>query len=148
MPVAFQARQPSQTPVNRFTLNIRVGEEHRDFSVSMFSIPSHHPSHATIVHVLREGGSESGLEKELAQEARIQEPFFPMTAGLGERIELTGREGEILRCMTEGMSTGSISSKLFISAVTVRNHTSSILHKLGVHTKIAAVVFAYQHHLI
>jgi DNA-binding NarL/FixJ family response regulator len=32
--------------------------------------------------------------------------------------------------------------------VTVRNHVQSILHKLDVHTKLAAVAFAYQHELI
>ena len=46
------------------------------------------------------------------------------------------------------MPTAAIGKKLFISPVTVRNHIQNILHKLDVHTKLAAVVFAYQHDLI
>jgi len=41
-----------------------------------------------------------------------------------------------------------MSSRLLISGVTVRNHVASILQKLDVHTKLAAVAFAHQHHLI
>jgi len=147
-PVAFQVRHQSQVPVNRFILNIDVAKVRHDFQVSMFSIPSYHPAHTTIVHVLREKGSESPLAKQLASEAEIREPLFPMTTGFGAPVELTGREEQILRCLTEGMSTKSIAVKLFISGVTVRNHIASILHKLDVHTKLAAVVFAHQHHLI
>ena len=32
--------------------------------------------------------------------------------------------------------------------MTVRNHIQTFLRKLDVHTKLAAVVFAYQHALI
>jgi DNA-binding NarL/FixJ family response regulator len=46
------------------------------------------------------------------------------------------------------LPTAAIGKKLFISAVTVRNHVQNILHKLDVHTKLAAVVFAYKHALI
>ena len=147
-PVAFQIRE--QLPVNRFILNIEVENVARDFWVSMFAIPSFHPSLATIVHVLRDRKleTESRLERELAREAAIQEPLWQMTVGDSDPIDLTKREEEVLRCLTEGMSTASISSHLVISPVTVRNHVSNILHKLDVHTKLAAVAFAHQNHLI
>jgi DNA-binding NarL/FixJ family response regulator len=32
--------------------------------------------------------------------------------------------------------------------VTVRNHVRDVLQKLGVHTKFAAVVFAYQNEIL
>ena len=63
-------------------------------------------------------------------------------------VSLTAREKEILRCLAQGMPTPAIGKALFISPVTVRNHVQSILQKLDVHTKLAAVVFAYQHDLI
>ena len=66
----------------------------------------------------------------------------------GEPVDLTSREKEVLRCLAEGLSTAAIAKKLFISPVTVRNHVQSILNKLDVHTKLAAVVFAYKHDLI
>src|SRR5262249_56446311 len=61
---------------------------------------------------------------------------------------LTDREQEILRRLARGMSTDAIAKELFISTVTVRNHVARILGKLEVHTKLAAVAFAYQHGLV
>ena len=46
------------------------------------------------------------------------------------------------------MASEAIGEALFISEVTVRNHVAKILVKLHVHTRLAAVVFAYRHHLI
>jgi DNA-binding NarL/FixJ family response regulator len=63
-------------------------------------------------------------------------------------VTLTSREKEILRCLSEGLSTTAIAKKLFIAPVTVRNHIQNLLHKLDVHSKLAAVVFAYQHNLL
>jgi len=147
-PVAFQVRE--QVPVNRFVLNIEVGEVRRDFWVAMFAIPSFHPALSTIVHVLRDRKkeTESRLERELAVEAAIQEPLWQMTIGSAERSALTKREEQVLQCLAKGLSTTLISSQLVISAVTVRNHVSNILHKLHVHTKLAAVAFAHQNNLI
>ena len=61
---------------------------------------------------------------------------------------LTDREQEILRRLARGLSTDAIAKELFISTVTVRNHVARILGKLEVHTKLAAVAFAYQHGLV
>ena len=66
----------------------------------------------------------------------------------GAVVELTAREKEILRSLAEGLSTAAIARKLFIAPVTVRNHVQNLLHKLDVHSKLAAVVYAYQHGLI
>jgi DNA-binding NarL/FixJ family response regulator len=115
--------------------------------VSIFAIPSYHPALSTLVHVLREGQAASRLERELTLEAEVREPLWPMTTTQGQAIELTARELEILRCLAQGMDNSAISKQLFISAVTVRNHIAKILQKLDVHTKLAAVVFAYQNNL-
>jgi len=61
---------------------------------------------------------------------------------------LTAREKEILRCLAEGMTTRAVAEKLFISPVTVRNHIQRVLQKLGVHSKLAAVVGAYRKKII
>lgn len=99
------------------------------------------------MHVLREPNDESVLERHLAREAEVSTRMWPILSPTVAR-DLTKREQEILLCMAEGMSTPSIGSKLRISPVTVRNHVSNILHKLEVHTKLAAVAYAYRHHLI
>lgn len=146
-PVAFQARERTQTPVNRFILKVEVNGRRRPFWVAMFAIPASHPALAAIVHVLRDAEEESVLEKQLAREAEVRKPLWPILSAR-ESKSLTKREEEILLCMAEGMNTPSIGSKLLISSVTVRNHVSNILHKLDVHTKLAAVAYAYRNRLI
>lgn len=150
-PVAFQARQKPSEPVHTFPLSIAVGKSGpKWFNVSLFAIPSYHPALSTVVHVLRESRKKpSGLERRLAEEAApIPEPLWPITTDEGQLIDLTTREKEILRCLSEGLSTSAIARRLFIAPVTVRNHTQSVLQKLGVHTKLAAVVFAYRNKLL
>lgn len=149
-PVAHQARDMPKEPVHQFQLSMETGSgPRRTVEVSLFAIPSYHPALSTVVHVLRDGKRKlSALERELAEEARIREPLWPMQTKAGQPIDLTAREKEILRCLAEGLSTTAIGKRLFISPVTVRNHVQSVLHKLDVHTKLAAVVYAYQHSLI
>jgi PAS domain S-box-containing protein len=149
-PVAHQARDLPKEPVHRFELSMETGSGARKtVEVSLFAIPSYHPALSTIVHVLRSGKKKaSSLEQSLAKEADARDPLWPMETKAGQPIDLTVREKEILRCLAQGLSTAAVGKKLFISPVTVRNHVQSILHKLDVHTKLAAVVFAYQHSLI
>ena len=56
--------------------------------------------------------------------------------------ELTGRELEVLGCLVEGMSRSEIGALLHVSPNTVRTHVQSILHKLKVHSALAAVAIA------
>src|SRR5256885_9819007 len=55
---------------------------------------------------------------------------------------LTPREKEVLRLMAEGASSRDIASKLGISYTTVRTHIRSLGSKLGVHSKLEAIVKA------
>ena len=149
-PVAHQARDMPSDPVHRFQLSMQTGKgDRRKMEVSLFAIPSYHPALSTVVHVLRELGTKvSRLEEGLVEHVEAREPLWPMSTNAGEPVTLTTREKEILRCLSEGLPTGAIAKKLFISPVTVRNHIQNLLHKLDVHSKLAAVVFAYQHKLI
>jgi two-component system response regulator DevR len=55
---------------------------------------------------------------------------------------LTAREKEVLRLMAEGMASREIASKLGISYTTVRTHIRSLGSKLGVHSKLEAIIKA------
>ena len=62
--------------------------------------------------------------------------------------KLTNREVEILGLIAAGRTTPEIAASLYISALTVRNHTQNILDKLELHSKAEAVAFAFQKRLI
>jgi two-component system, NarL family, nitrate/nitrite response regulator NarL len=53
---------------------------------------------------------------------------------------LTSREWEVLDLLDEGLKTRDIAARLFISETTVRRHVSSVLKKLQVEDRNAAVL--------
>ena len=62
--------------------------------------------------------------------------------------ELTPREREVLEALADGLDGKEIASKLNISAPTERNHMASILAKLGVHSRLQALVFALRYGVV
>jgi ATP/maltotriose-dependent transcriptional regulator MalT len=54
--------------------------------------------------------------------------------------ELTPRENEVLRLMAEGLGNAEISRRLFISEKTTKVHVHHIFRKLGVTTRVQAVL--------
>jgi DNA-binding NarL/FixJ family response regulator len=69
----------------------------------------------------------------------------------GERRQiepLTPRETEVLRALSEGLSTPEICERLFIAPNTLRTHVQNIMGKLRVHSKLEAVAFALRHRLV
>ncbi len=65
-----------------------------------------------------------------------------------QRESLTAREKEVLRLMAEGLPSREIASRLGISYATVRTHIRSLGAKLGVHSKVQAIVKARELALI
>ena len=55
------------------------------------------------------------------------------------RVELTGREWEILELMCTGLSGPSIAKRLVLSPVTVRRHSAEAVRKLGVRDRAEAI---------
>jgi DNA-binding NarL/FixJ family response regulator/signal transduction histidine kinase len=55
---------------------------------------------------------------------------------------LTSREIEVLQALAEGLDSRQIAERLHISLRTERNHMTSILAKLGVHSQLQALVLA------
>ena len=62
-----------------------------------------------------------------------------MLVGRRGRADLTRREWEVLELMRAGLSTREMAGRLFLAPVTVRRHVSSLLDKLGVEDRAAAV---------
>jgi DNA-binding NarL/FixJ family response regulator len=58
---------------------------------------------------------------------------------------LTPREVEILQAMARGLPPDAIAHELGMSPHTLRTHTQNIITKLGVHSKLEALVLAIRH---
>jgi DNA-binding NarL/FixJ family response regulator len=62
--------------------------------------------------------------------------------------QITPREQEVLKSLAEGLSNKEIAAKLHMSVDTERTHMMNILNKLGVHSRIQALLFAARHGLV
>jgi DNA-binding NarL/FixJ family response regulator len=85
-----------------------------------------------VVELLRFAGSRREREHEVRQAI----------------AQLTDREKEVLQALTEGLDGKEIAERLCISHKTERNHMASILAKLGVHSRLQALVFALRHGVV
>ncbi len=67
--------------------------------------------------------------------------------GPGRRSEgpLSEREGDVLDCLSQGLSNAEIGKRLFISPKTVEHHVGKILGKLGLKNRAAAAAYALKH---
>lgn len=86
------------------------------------------------------------LEHEQAW-ARFQEAvleFSGRARGAADQAfaQLSPRERDTLRLLTDGLSNSEIAERLGISEKTVRNHLSHLFDKLGVWSRAQAIVFA------
>jgi DNA-binding NarL/FixJ family response regulator len=58
--------------------------------------------------------------------------------------KLTRREREILSLLAQGRTTSDIARTLSISVLTVQSHVKNLLAKLGVHSKVEAIRYAWR----
>jgi PAS domain S-box-containing protein len=58
---------------------------------------------------------------------------------------LTPREHEVLRALANGLDSQAIADRLHITLRTERNHIANILAKLGVHSRLQALVFCLRY---
>ncbi|GGI44562.1 DNA-binding NarL/FixJ family response regulator [Agromyces flavus] len=73
-----------------------------------------------------------------------------LSSAAGERRGslLTGREVEVLRLVSTGLTNRAIGERLSLSEKTVARHLSNIFGKLGLSTRAAATAYAYENGLV
>jgi PAS domain S-box-containing protein len=119
-------------------------------NVSVVVIPPSLGSRGHLVHFFRPIGRQKRLEafvrQTLSAGAELLASSHPPAQPLLRHPPLSARELEILRLLGRGASTREIARTLGISGATVRTHTQNILAKLGVHSRLEAVLYAVQQH--
>ena len=79
---------------------------------------------------------------ELAERGTTR-PHEPAWAGL-----LSARERQVLVSLCLGQSNRQLASALSVSETTVKTHVSHLLAKLGLASRVEAVVFAYENGIV
>ncbi|MEU5592825.1 response regulator transcription factor [Streptomyces sp. NPDC020298] len=73
----------------------------------------------------------------------------PAEAPVPARLDsLTGRELDVLRALTRGLSNAEIARELGVSETTVKTHIAHILEKYGLRDRVQAVIMAYDSGLV
>jgi len=134
------------------TFPLRVPDkrgEQLNLSVSILLVPSPQKDMWTCVHLLHRGEATETLEALEYPSARVKRDWAGENEDRGqESALLTAREQEVVELLAEGLATSVISKLLNISPVTVRNHLQHIQAKLGVHSQVETVAYAYRHNLV
>jgi DNA-binding NarL/FixJ family response regulator len=85
---------------------------------------------AALAHTLREHG--------------VPTPRTPTDPG----VQLTERELQVLRGMSQGKSNGQIARELYLSEDTVKTHARRLFRKLGVRDRAQAVAHGFRRGLV
>ncbi|MBU4213273.1 MAG: response regulator transcription factor [Actinobacteria bacterium] len=107
---------------------------------------------AVVVDAVRSVAAGNGtladsLTKRVVQELLTRRRTQPVTAARAHEL-LTARELEILLHLAQGMSNEEIARSLVVEVSTVKSHLARMLPKLGVRSRLQAVVWAYQNRVV
>jgi len=79
------------------------------------------------------------LVTRLVDEFRDSAPRRRALLGQAGGAQLTSREWQVLDLLRQGLATGEIARRLFVSPATVRSHVAAVLRKLRVPDRDAAI---------
>ncbi len=154
-PVMVNARRGRPTPDYDIMCTLPSGET-KWLNVSI-AIPKKSQGDVHVIHLFRDVGRRRQLE-EFARKASTALRTVLTEYPNGSVVEadprpaplpkLSRREIEVLRLLAAGMSTSQIAKGLSVQQVTARNHVARLLSKLGVESRLQAVVYASQRRII
>jgi PAS domain S-box-containing protein len=116
-------------------------------NISIVPVPSHAAGPPPTLHLFRDVTAARELLTLVHDRVAARGDGDDAGADAGV-TDLTRREMEILRLLTQGLGTAAIAERLHVSRATVRNHVQSVFTKLGVHSRVAAVAYARTHRIV
>lgn len=93
------------------------------------------------------GTIDQALTRRILREFVQRRSLQPVTGRPVDDL-LTAREQQILQLLAQGMSNEEIARGLVVEVSTVKSHLARMLPKLGVRSRLQAVVWAYQHRVV
>lgn len=93
------------------------------------------------------GTLDGTLTRTVIREFSRRRQTQPVTVANGSDL-LSPRELDILLLLAQGMSNEDIARELVLEVSTVKSHISRMLPKIGVRSRLQAVVWAYQHRVV
>lgn len=93
------------------------------------------------------GTLDQALTRRILREFVDRRRLQPVTGARADGL-LTAREREVLLLLAEGMSNEEIAAALVVEVSTVKSHLARMLPKLGVRSRLQAVVWAYQNRIV
>jgi PAS domain S-box-containing protein len=155
--IAIQAQQGDVLPNKDVRVHTHTGED-RWINVTTFAYPVEDKATGqVIVHLFRDSTAQKSYQDFVSQVLSASEQLRQTDNGsqataavpvVSNGNSLTEREWQILELLAQGLDTNEIASTLIISPSTVRNHVQNILGKLGVHSRLEAIAYVYQHGLM
>ncbi len=139
---------------NRFSIQVTNSRaKSLTLSVNIVLIPSGCRDKWNVAHLLHRNGKPDVLDS--LSYASDKHPSMAPRRHNGAPAKcwpadscLTAREHQVLALLAEGLTAAVIAKRLTISATTTRNHIQHIQKKLGVHSQVEAVAYAYRHDLV
>jgi DNA-binding NarL/FixJ family response regulator len=93
------------------------------------------------------GTIDQSLTRRILREFVQRRSLQPVSSSRSSDL-LTSREQEILLLLAQGMSNDEIAQALVVETSTVKSHLARMLPKLGVRSRLQAVVWAYQNRFV
>jgi PAS domain S-box-containing protein len=154
-PVMLSARKGE--PVASYDVRSRTKDgDERWLNTTIVTLPQAVSRKTVVVHLFRDVTQRRRAE-ELAEEmVQAVGNFTAAAPEVGEEVlpypppgpNLTTRELQVLKLLASGTGTEAIARALGVTRSTARNHIESVLGKLGVHSRLEAVVYATRHRLL